>query len=741
MRRAAAWLAAVLLVLGLGLVLPSRAVAQTTESIVLTADTPLTTDGSSDLELRGVVTAPDLPADAEVTVRATLQPRLLDTLSAGDDWFAGRSRDSGRQVGETATTAAADQDGRRAFVLTIPAEDLERYDYQLASLPLTITASADGTTVATERLALQVQTSPAQRPIRTDLVVPLTLPADPDLFGPRGAARDAAWRRAIGPGSRIDELLTRLQGHPVTWVVDPAVVDPPAPADPNLPAADDTGDETTGTPTTDPSPTSPTASPTAPGEATDGDQTSAEGLVTALKKRLAELPQEQTVWWTPWGDPDLTTLARYSPAALERSFARALPKELREISTTRVLVPEGTVDSTTLRRITGVWAKKQPTQPVAVLPAAGVPDSSGKLSTSERRITGTSGVLLADDSLSSLLATGNLSVAERSARILSRTVALYQQAPGSERSTTLVVPRNSTISPGDLSSVVTSLSAASWVRSRPADRLQEALKSAPTATLSGRGAALPSASARPQAAVFDASTRDWITAERRRLDRLNSVLIDSDDVVGDRMAALDVAASTRWRGHRAALNAVINSDAKGVDSLESKLYVNPSTVNFFADSGKLSITVVNDLNRPVRDLDLAVQPRKNILRLDGATEPFSLRANSRTVIQTPVTATAPGDVAIDVNLRNASGDAVGRSDGRTQLNVAVRPTSTWIYWVVGIVAGLVLVLGLTRALRQGLRVKNVDPTGGSDDPADSIVATEDSAPVPDEESPDPGTKA
>ena len=65
---------------------------------------------------------------------------------------------------------------------------------------------------------------------------------------------------------------------------------------------------------------------------------------------------------------------------------------------------------------------------------------------------------------------------------------------------------------------------------------------------------------------------------------------------------------------------------------------------------------------------------------------------------------------------------LGGPDVATQLTVNVRPTSTWIYWVLGIVGGLVLVVGLMRSLRKGPRQTTVGPDDAGPTPADAIVA-------------------
>ncbi|MFM9587448.1 hypothetical protein, partial [Streptomyces caniscabiei] len=65
-------------------------------------------------------------------------------------------------------------------------------------------------------------------PLSVAIAVPLTLDADPDLVDGEGADYQAAWDKALGPGSRIDRILTATTDETVTWAIDPALVGLPA---------------------------------------------------------------------------------------------------------------------------------------------------------------------------------------------------------------------------------------------------------------------------------------------------------------------------------------------------------------------------------------------------------------------------------------------------------------------------------------------------------------------------------
>jgi len=55
-------------------------------------------------------------------------------------------------------------------------------------------------------------------------------------------------------------------------------------------------------------------------------------------------------------------------------------------------------------------------------------------------------------------------------------------------------------------------------------------------------------------------------------------------------------------------------------------------------------------------------------------------------------------VKVDAVLTTANGTPLGQD---SKVNVRVQPPATWIYWALGGLAGLILVLGTYRSLRRG----------------------------------------
>jgi hypothetical protein len=120
------------------------------------------------------------------------------------------------------------------------------------------------------------------------------------------------------------------------------------------------------------------------------------------------------------------------------------------------------------------------------------------------------------------------------------------------------------------------------------------------------------------------------------------------------------------------------------------------TINFLADSGRLQITVTNDLEVPVENVKLTVEASNPRLRIDSQPPVLRIGPKSRAVVNVGVTALAAGPVPLRTILTTPDGTVVGQG---ADVQVRVTPTGDWVYWVLGGFAGLILLLGLVRTFR------------------------------------------
>ena len=755
----------------------SRAVAAVSSSVRISLignDPAVSSPGQSVIVSGTLTNTGSATVDNPVVHLSINGERLLDTQSAARDWMSGKLDLPVQQVA-TGTTDPIAPGATTSFAVTIPGSKL-KFSYGLASLPLAITVTDGRSSTAsairgTARSTLHQQNTTVVSPLRLTIVIPLTLPADPDLFGPSGATRTAAWERAVGPDSRVQRLLDAFEGMPVVFAVDPELLDPPAAADGNVPSATPTptSSSTSGTtqpsggtssaPSTDetqsggttPTPTSTAATgsdATNPADAATagatGEESSASSspssssssaatptsptgriatAVEGLAARLAALDDPESVWWLPADDPDLVALhaaGQDGQALLRRDLTRALPDTASDISSTRVVIPVGDASRSVVTSAAKQLAGKGGDPAIAVLPDRVIPAGSTATTTATHRVSGTSGVLTYDEGLSRLFGASSTSPGTQTGRLLTQSLAIYQQSPGSSRSLAIVAPRTGGANPTDLAARVGALETATWLRLRSGARTVASLGSAPKVTLlrqPRKGTPYPVAPAR---AITVAELRD-LDLSRRQLAALQSVMVGGDEVLPQRTQALDIIGSTRWRGSVGRLASVADRDDAAVSSMLGKLSIRSSTINFFADSGDISVTIANDLNRPLHGVLLHLQPRKLFIQVPDAQKSVDIDANAHATTRFHIKAVGAGTVPVDALLHAPDGAPLGPPGAPSQLKINVHPTSGWIMWVLGALAALVLVIGLWRAARRGPRTASEATPAGEPTPEETIV--------------------
>ncbi|KYH44181.1 hypothetical protein [Branchiibius sp. NY16-3462-2] len=703
-------------------------------SLTIGTVTPQISGGDADVTITGTVTNQSTdPISPIITIG--LGNRSLDTTTRLADWQSGNTTYLTNSVA-TATLPQLDPSDQTNWSVRIPKSALPQ-DNSYASLPMVVSvSSAGGPVLRSVRSSLQVVTADSVTPsLAIDWVVLLTLPADPALFGPSGGQRTQAWQKAIGSGSTIDQLLTALAGQPVIWLVDPRLVTEPVAQDDNLPAVavsptnpatptSPAGATTSASPTSTPATgTEPTASTPTATTAPPSTGDAVETEMTALRARLQSTTDggQQKIWWTPLDDPDLSgLLASGDQGALKRAISPALPQDLRAISDTVVAAPVEAQPAQKLTQLSTTWTAAQGTAPVLLQPDR-VVTNSGLVTTATRRATGTNGIVLYDETLSSLLSSPDPSgEGAASAHLLAYTLAIYLQGPGNQRSMAALVPRHLTLKPAALAGRLTAVRDAAWTADQTGDQATAAIATSPTAQLRAtpsQGTPYPT----PGRTTITAILLEGVEQQRRRLTGFGTVLVDGDADIAARSAALDTTLSTRWRASSPSAAEALRLASTATSGLLARVAVSPGNVNFFADSGQLSVTVTSTLTRAVQGVQLTLIPRRAILQVENPTQALDLGVTGRTTTRFRVQALAQGQVPVDATLSTPGGLVLGSPDGQsTQVQVDVRPTASWIYWVLGSLGGIVFIIGLIRAVRRGPRTaEHLDPSART--PRDAVV--------------------
>jgi hypothetical protein len=770
---------------------PTPAQPTTSElQVVLDQVTPSTVTPDRAVTITGTIRNDGTGAVPVDSVRASTTYRGLDTRSLVSAWADGTSGvTTTRELGEDEVAAALVPGAAVRFRIAVEAGTIAPpFDFATLPLLLSVSRTGDGSTVGELRTFLpwDGQTDYDHHPLATAVLVPLTLPPDPDLLSAQDDTRAVAWEDLAGPRSDLVELVGDLADDPVTFLADPALLATPEPPPTLAPPAEEPGQgpvEPTATPS--PTPTDATESPgdgsrddgttddvdtdtgdrtgapaadgeedgsgdggsateqpTTGGPATgpaDPDEEAPEGRpgpsdqAAALRTALRSV-DESRLWWLPYGDPDVAALQELGAAEDE------LPRLLRGSATTDAALstagPSAPVDGTgtdaalarggrgiawplwdsaTDEQVSALreqWTGAGGDLTAIVLPSSSL-GGSGALTVSgaARHTTGVT-LLGYDERLSGLVASAGPAEQQGAAlqRLLAETLAVYQEQPATDRELLLALPRGHETDPVVLSDLLRTLAEAPWLRATGVDELlTSAATTEPVALVAPADQAVGSggsgsATAGPGPAAYPVPGPTALTEARlAALTRLREDLSGAGQIVpegGVRAAAwlavLDQSLSARWREDPVGWTDPVDA-ARGVaDEVLTGVRVNPTTINFLADEGLIQLTVTNSLPVQVSDVRVTLTPGHPRLRVVEQPEPVTVGPGSRATVQFRARALSAGEVEVRTTMAAPDGTPIGRAE---VMQVRVQPTGAWIYWVLGTVAGIILVLGLWRALR------------------------------------------
>lgn len=648
-----------------------------------------------------------LPLLVEVTADDATDPTVLGTARSFLPWWAGDEAEVPLGISLLAPlTLPADP------ALSDPDDDVRRAAWRRAvgprSAPVRLLEALSGTEAT-------VVVDPA-------LLAPLD-PVSP-LAEPEPAAPEP------GEGPAEEETGDQPTGEDPTATESPGATASPTG---EVPAGEEAAPDDDATTTTGPAPTAPQqpAEPEEPGDPAPAPST-ADDPARRLRSLLAEVDDER-LWWLPTADPDLTALAGLgNPAGvMERLLAvdptvgdpgRVVTEDLARLlgrgrDDLAWPVAQG-LDDAALTTVTDAYAAAHPSgAPAAVvLPSSAVADASGQTRALTRHGSGT--VLLTyDDTASAPVATLEPGTPPGLAvqRMLAETLAAYQEQPATTRHLVLALPRGGALDGTAAQALAGALQQASWLQDEPA---QDALGRPGTAgagtatltppTVAGDVPAADGPSAYPPAGGSPLTETRLRRVEelRARVRDLATMLPDGEDRARSWDPALDTLYSARWRQDPPGWGTLPDAVDDLADEVAAGLHVNPSTVNFLADEGLIRLTVVNALPVEVRDLTVSVRPRNGRLRVVQAPDPVTIGPSSRATVQFVARAVGSGPVPVETTLRTPGGTPLGEPEEHL---VRVTPTGVWIYWVLGIGAGAILVVGLVRAWRPRPARPHPDP--------------------------------
>ncbi|MDQ1600951.1 MAG: hypothetical protein QOD68_2425 [Actinomycetota bacterium] len=510
-----------------------------------------------------------------------------------------------------------------------------------------------------------------------------------------GVFADDSLATELETGGRLDRLLNAgsqlEQGAGLTWVLDPDLVETVADmADGNSyrVAAPDGG--------------------TVPGT---GDVL-AKRWLTELRAATAG----RDVLALPYADPDLTALVRHGNES-EIPRARVTGSDvLADLLPAADVVPGlawpagGYLDRDTLAAlgrddVTSVVLDGRALPPTIDL--SYTPSARAQLSAGGNPVA----ALVADPGLVDLLGrarprTGNPVLAAQ--RVVAETAMITAELPGTGTARTIVAmpPRRWDPTPEFLDQLMT-MATAPWAApvglptlaaSVPPDVERARLRY----PRSQRARELPE----PYLRALD--------KQQAGIDNFAGILTDPFPFVPRLENGLLRLESTWWRGRENSRSIRFEREQDHLVNLRSRVRVQPGSFTFGSRSGRIPLTLINDLPQEVVVV-LRLEPQTPRLRLDAPVAPQVIGPNRKIQVEVQATAVAGGPVVVEATLHTTSGEPYGQPVllhvNVTQIGAVALVITVGAAVVLFVAAGL-RVVGRVRAARRD------GPDGPGDDPDD-----------------------
>ncbi|GAA6525630.1 DUF6049 family protein [Intrasporangium sp. DVR] len=688
--------------------------------ITLTGVSPTVLDGQGETRITGTVTAPTSGPLVGAHVDVVLGSRAMTVRADIDRWVKEDGKADGRTAAQTAKPLPEVPAGRTtAFSI-----DLEEWQVStsaaFAALPVAIEVYQRGasTPIGTTRTFLAWNSRVEFAPLQIALAVPVTLDPHVKLFSRDEEVRTEAWAHAIGPGSRVDRLVEGTKDSYATLGIDPSVLvagpgelaEAVPTSGPTSPATPTPGAGTATTPTspsgTSPTPTSPT--PTSP-SGTSPTSGPADGGGPAQSSpdvdRLAAKLRGRSLFALPYADADVAATGDIDPG---NSVVRALVARAATVGD-RIGEPvrgdiawpvDGLLPSNRVQALQSLYATSATRRAAGIIVNQAAITADSPYTPTARRISSDGTRLIGSDArLSALLPKrSDPTPVLATQRFLAETLLLLGERPGTARSVLVTAPRNYNPDPAALSAFLRATTeSVAWLETVDVEALL-ADAGSDRATAQEQPATAPrSAAPRPTLSEF---RLEQLARQRHTLDAVATVLKDGASFERTYGELLDELASARWRFRPAAWGDLNNSVSADVRDATSAIRVVPRRINFLAENGSLRITVQNGLSYAVEDLRLVVTPMNPRLQVLEQPGPVSIAAgpDARRNINVPVHAVAAGRADILAYLTTADGTRIG---SEAVIPVSANPLDSTFYWIGGVLAGLVLLGGVIRALLKG----------------------------------------
>lgn len=208
---------------------------------------------------------------------------------------------------------------------------------------------------------------------------------------------------------------------------------------------------------------------------------------------------------------------------------------------------------------------------------------------------------------------------------------------------------------------------------------------------------------------------DRVRAVRRQIRLFNSVLTEDGDPFRPAVLRLE---SAWWRGDAEGSEAALDRVDQAVQEHKAKVYVIPGDpITLASKNGTLGVLVANDLSDHSVTVHLSIfSENSERLSIGDYTKSMEIGPGGKTTVYVPLSATVNGRTVLHLSLHNADGEPI--TDEQTTIPVNATGLGSGALVISGI-AALVLVTALTpRAVRKWRRERNrTAETASAADPA------------------------
>lgn len=574
----------------------------------------------------------------------------------GEDPVTGRALDS-QTLDDIPAGASA------PFVLTVEGEDLLQ---GLAAGAAWVSVQTDEQAVHT---FIGVHRTKEYEPLRLLWGIPLLLPGDRELHGATGQRRTDAWRDAVGPTSRLAGLTATSPASDEAWLLDPSLLDIP----PN-----DTDAATT---------------------ISAEERTLRTERAATLRNRLVA----SRTLVLPDADADVAAGAASDDAArlVQPRVEQGTDVAKRLGARSDVMWPaDGLATDARAEALHDL-------RPSGKKPTLLVPDSSlspaGFSPTGGVQTTDSTPLVVNDGPLSRLVSDlgspADVTLARQ--QLVAETAAILRERAGTARTVVIVPDRDSTPSAEAWQELRDSTTGIPWLaKGDLSSVLEDAAGAQPSVTARGAQQIATAKGAAPTAPVLTEGRSRDILEDQRSMVTFASVRTDGTAWRRTIQPSLHQLTSTRWRDHTYGFIRLHQELGDAVTLARDDLVVSSGDVNFFADTGRLQITIVNTTDVELTNLTVGLTPANHSLRIDEAPDPVTIGPGGRQTVTVQASALAAGQVPVEVAVTTPGGHTVAAP---ATLHVKVRPTGDSIYWIIGGAAVLLLAAGTWRTVRGGRR--------------------------------------